>query len=48
MVDRPWPERPVFGTVRWMSRSGMERKTDVAAYLREIDQLEHTGKELTT
>ncbi|SPE32609.1 Deoxyribodipyrimidine photo-lyase type II [Candidatus Sulfopaludibacter sp. SbA6] len=46
--DRPWPERPVFGTVRWMSRAGMERKTDVPAYLREIDYLERTGKELTT
>jgi deoxyribodipyrimidine photo-lyase len=46
--DRPWPERPIFGTVRWMSRGGMERKTDVKAYLREIDYLERTGKELTT
>ena len=46
--DRPWPERPVFGTVRSMSRAGMERKTDVPAYLREIDCLERTGKELTT
>jgi deoxyribodipyrimidine photo-lyase len=37
--DRPWPERPIFGTVRWMSRAGMERKTDVAAYIREIEEL---------
>jgi deoxyribodipyrimidine photo-lyase len=37
--DRPWPERPIFGTVRWMSRAGMERKTDVAAYIREIKEL---------
>jgi deoxyribodipyrimidine photo-lyase len=37
--DRPWPERPVFGTVRSMSRAGMERKTDVAAYIREIKEL---------
>ena len=27
--DRPWPERPVYGKVRSMVRSGMERKTDV-------------------
>lgn len=37
--DRPWPERPVFGTVRWMSLEGMRRKTDVDAYLREIEAL---------
>ena len=41
--DRPWGERPVFGTVRYMSLDGMKRKTDTAAYLREIDQLERTG-----
>ena len=37
--DRPWPEHPIFGTVRTMSRAGMERKTDVAAYVREIKEL---------
>jgi deoxyribodipyrimidine photo-lyase len=31
--DRPWPERPVFGTVRYMSLDGMKRKTDVDAYI---------------
>jgi deoxyribodipyrimidine photo-lyase len=31
--DRPWPERPVFGTVRWMSLEGMKRKTDVESYI---------------
>lgn len=46
--DRPWPERPVFGTIRSMVRSGMERKTDVNAYLQEIRYLEQTGKELIT
>lgn len=43
--DRPWPERPVFGTIRSMVRSGMERKTDTKAYIREIDFLDRTGKE---
>jgi deoxyribodipyrimidine photo-lyase len=38
--DRPWPERPIYGTIRSMSRAGMERKTDVAAYLREIEGLQ--------
>lgn len=31
--DRPWPRRPVFGTVRSMTRSGCEKKFDVASYL---------------
>jgi deoxyribodipyrimidine photo-lyase len=43
--DRPWPEKPVFGTIRSMVRSGMERKTDVKAYIREIQLVELTGKE---
>lgn len=37
--DRPWPERPIYGTVRSMARSGMDRKTDTAAYIREIEEL---------
>ncbi|MFN3323097.1 MAG: deoxyribodipyrimidine photo-lyase [Bryobacteraceae bacterium] len=40
--DRPWPERPIFGKMRYMSLEGMKRKTDVAAYLREIDALTTT------
>jgi deoxyribodipyrimidine photo-lyase len=43
--DRPWSERPVFGTVRYMSLDGMKRKTDVGAYLAEISQLERTGQD---
>jgi deoxyribodipyrimidine photo-lyase len=46
--DRPWGERPIFGMVRYMGRSGMDRKTDVKAYRDEIDRLERTGKEQTT
>jgi deoxyribodipyrimidine photo-lyase len=34
--DRPWPERPIFGTMRYMSQEGMKRKTDTAAYIEEI------------
>lgn len=41
--DRPWAERPVFGTVRYMSGDSMRRRTDVAAYLREIEALGGTG-----
>jgi deoxyribodipyrimidine photo-lyase len=32
--DRPWTERPVFGTVRYMNAGGLERKFDIAAYVR--------------
>jgi len=37
--DRPWTSRPVFGTFRWMSFEGMKRKTDIQAYIDEINQL---------
>lgn len=32
--DRPWKERPIYGTVRYMSSSGMARKFDVEAYIK--------------
>lgn len=41
--DRPWRERPVLGTLRYLSREGMERKSDVPAYLRWVAQLERAG-----
>jgi deoxyribodipyrimidine photo-lyase len=34
--DRPWPERPIFGKMRYMSLEGMRRKTNIRAY---IDQM---------
>jgi deoxyribodipyrimidine photo-lyase len=37
--DRPWPERPVFGKVRSMTAQGLERKFDMAAYLRAVEDL---------
>jgi deoxyribodipyrimidine photo-lyase len=43
--DRPFAERPIFGQVRYMSYDGMKRKTDIAAYMREIEYLERTGKD---
>ena len=43
--DRPWGERPVFGQLRYMSLDGMKRKTDTAAYINEIAELERTGKD---
>lgn len=35
--DRPWGERPVFGTVRSMTPAGAARKFDVAAFVRAWD-----------
>jgi hypothetical protein len=37
--DRPFGERPIFGQVRYMGLAGMRRKTDVHAYIREIDTM---------
>jgi deoxyribodipyrimidine photo-lyase len=34
--DRPWPERPVFGTMRYMSLEGMKRKTNTQAYIEQM------------
>lgn len=44
--DRPWVERPIFGRIRYMSFDGMKRKTGGGAYIREIEYVERTGKEL--
>lgn len=37
--DRPWPERPIFGKVRSMMASGLERKFDIDAYVRLVARL---------
>lgn len=37
--DRPFSERRIFGKVRYMSYAGMRRKTDVDAYVRQVDSL---------
>jgi len=38
--DRPWPERPIFGKVRYMNAAGLRRKFDVEAYVRRVKRLE--------
>jgi len=38
--DRPWRERPVFGTVRYMSAAGLERKFDIGGYVEMTEALE--------
>ena len=37
--DRPWPERPIFGKVRSMMASGLERKFDIDAYVKLVARL---------
>ncbi|MFW6132839.1 MAG: deoxyribodipyrimidine photo-lyase [Planctomycetota bacterium] len=37
--DRPWAERDVLGTVRYMSAGGLERKYDIDAYVRRCEAL---------
>jgi deoxyribodipyrimidine photo-lyase len=34
--DRPWFERPIFGTVRYMSSNSTKKKVDLEAYRRKI------------
>ena len=42
--DRPWPERPIFGTVRTMTQSGIRRKLDLAAYVGRVERaINETG-----
>ncbi|MGD2249123.1 MAG: deoxyribodipyrimidine photo-lyase [Candidatus Methanofastidiosia archaeon] len=35
--DRPWKERPIFGTVRYMNARGLTRKFDADAYVEKIE-----------
>ena len=38
--DRPWPERPVYGTIRSMSYDGIRRKLDTEAYIARVNVIE--------
>lgn len=35
--DRPWKEREIFGTIRYMNYNGCKRKFDVAAYVNRTE-----------
>ena len=37
--DRPWKERAVLGTLRYMNAAGLDRKFDMARYLEKIGKL---------
>ena len=34
--DRAWPQRPIYGKVRCMTASGLERKCDIRAYVDKV------------
>jgi deoxyribodipyrimidine photo-lyase len=42
--DRAWFERPVFGKVRYMAASGLERKCDIRGYVKKVDVLETSAE----
>ena len=37
--DRAWFERPIFGKIRYMNASGLERKCDIRGYVKKVDSL---------
>ena len=38
--DRPWPERPIFGTVRFMSYESTRKKFNSAGYIARVNELQ--------
>ncbi len=44
--DRPWAERPVFGTIRYMNANGLKRKFDADLYTERIGEMkERAGRQ---
>jgi deoxyribodipyrimidine photo-lyase len=41
--DRPWGERAIFGTVRFMSYESTRKKFDSEGYIRYVKNLENKG-----
>ena len=37
--DRAWFERPIFGKIRYMAASGLERKCDIRGYVEKINAM---------
>ena len=35
--DRAWPQRPIYGKVRCMTASGLERKCDIQGYVSKVE-----------
>ncbi|MDQ7825323.1 MAG: deoxyribodipyrimidine photo-lyase [Candidatus Eremiobacteraeota bacterium] len=43
--DRPWKERGIFGTVRYMNARGLERKFDARAYVAKVNSIERGARQ---
>lgn len=41
--DRPWKERAIFGSVRYMAASGLERKFAIQNYVHQVEALERNA-----
>jgi deoxyribodipyrimidine photo-lyase len=39
--DRAWPERPVFGKLRYMSFASTSRKFDSKRYMEQVNDLKN-------
>lgn len=37
--DRAWKEREIFGKVRYMNSSGLERKFDIGKYVQRVNEM---------
>jgi deoxyribodipyrimidine photo-lyase len=37
--DRAWFERPIFGKIRYMAPSGLEKKCDIRGYVKKVESL---------
>ena len=37
--DRPWFDRPIFGTIRWMSGEAAGKKFDAERYIQQMRRL---------
>jgi deoxyribodipyrimidine photo-lyase len=37
--DRAWFERPIFGKIRYMAASGLERKCDIKGYVKRVNSM---------
>ncbi|MBL8014789.1 MAG: deoxyribodipyrimidine photo-lyase [Candidatus Doudnabacteria bacterium] len=44
--DRPWPERPIYGTIRYMNAAGLKRKFNLAKYIEAAKSSKFSGAEV--
>lgn len=42
--DQAWPERKVFGKIRYMNAAGLKRKFDMQAYIKKVNRIEKQFK----